>query len=333
MLKIEPLTQQLSVAVDEKNRLEVEVKQEEALLDVLRQESEELERQLAATQEDLASRQSAIHDLEQHRATAQERRRSLLSNIERFEREKVELSQQRVELEQKQSELTQSLEQLQTKMSAAEEVYRQKKTQLDEFEAQLNAKRAELKGSQDQVIGLMRELAKLRNRENQVKARIENIRGRVGYTTEENEVYRQDIEKNAELIAKLTAENKQLRLAFAEAEVRTHQMEDYKQKLQDEIEQLRRQDHEVLGDIERKQARIDFLKGLVESFDGYSEGAKYLITSNEWSSKIQTTVGEACADRTAVSHCYRNGTWRISWICCCRKCARSVCCYRFSKKE
>jgi chromosome segregation protein SMC, common bacterial type len=271
----------------------VEVKQEEALLDVLRQESEELERQLAVTQEDLVSRQSAIHELEQHRATTQERRRSLLSNIERFEREKIDLSQQRVELEQKQSELAQSLEQLQTKTSAAEEIYLQKKTQLDEFEIQLNAKRVELKANQDQVIALMRELAELRNRENQVKARIENIRGRVGYTKEENETYRLDIEKNAELIARLTAENKQLRLAFAEAEVRTHQMEDYKLQLQDAVEQLRRQDHEVLGDVERKQARIDFLKGLVESFDGYSEGAKYLITSNEWSAKIQTTVGEA----------------------------------------
>ena len=293
VLKIEPLAQQLSVAVDEKNRLEVEVNQEEALLDVLRQESEELERQLAVTQEDLVSRQLAIHELEQHRATTQERRRSLLSNIERFEREKIDLSQQRVELEQKQSELAQSLEQLQTKTSAAEAIYLQKKTQLDEFEIQLNAKRAELKANQDQVIALMRELAELRNRENQVKARIENIRGRVGYTKEENATYRLDIEKNAELIARLTAENKQLRLAFAEAEVRTHQMEDYKQQLQDSVEQLRRQDHEVLGDVERKQARIDFLKGLVESFDGYSEGAKYLITSTEWSAKIQTTVGEA----------------------------------------
>jgi chromosome segregation protein len=70
-------------------------------------------------------------------------------------------------------------------------------------------------------------------------------------------------------------------------------MEDYKQKLQDDIEQLRRNNFEMLGDIERRQARIDFLKGLVESFDGYSEGAKYLITSDEWSSKIQNTVGEA----------------------------------------
>jgi chromosome segregation protein len=293
MLKIDPLTQQLSVVVDEKNHYEVEVKQEETLLDVLRQESEDLERQLAATQEDLVSRQSAIHELEQHRATTQERRRSLLANIERFHREKIDLNQQRIELEQKQSELAQSLVQIQASMGAAETIYHQKKNQLDEFELQLNAKRAELKTNQDQVLVSMRNLVELRNRENQVKARTENIRGRVGYIKEENEMYRFDTEKNAENISKLTAENKQLRLSFAEAEVRTHQMEDYKQRLQEEIEELRRQDHEVLGDVERKQARIDFLKGLVESFDGYSEGAKYLITSNEWNTKIQTTVGEA----------------------------------------
>lgn len=293
VLKINPLAEQLDVAVNEKNRIEVEVKQEEALLDVLRQESEELERQLAVTQDDLVSRQSAIHELEQHRATALERKRSLISNIDRFEREKIELSRQRVELEQKQNELVKSLEGLHTKKSTTENVYLQKKAQLDEFELQLNEKKTELKNNQDQVIALMRGLADLRNRENQVKARIENIRGRVGYTKEENTTYHLDIEKNSEFISKLTAENKQLRLAFAEAEVRTHQMEDYKQQLQNEIEELRRQDHEVLGDVERKQARVDFLKGLVESYDGYSEGAKYLITSDEWSPKFQTTVGEA----------------------------------------
>jgi chromosome segregation protein len=293
VLKIEPLNQQLSVAVDEKNRLEVEVKQEEALLDVLRQELEELERQLTATQDNLTTRQSAMHELEQHRATAEERRRSLRENIERFNREKIELSQQQGELEQKHTDLTASMEQLQNKMTAAEEAFRLKKVQLDEFETQLNAKRAELKTNQEQVISLMHELAELRNHENQAKARMENIRGRVSYTAEENAAYQHDIQKNSGLIASLTAENKQLRLAFAEAEVRTHKMEDYKQQLQDEIEQLRRHDHEVLGDVERKQARIDFLKGLVESYDGYSEGAKYLITSSEWNAKIQTTVGEA----------------------------------------
>ena len=175
-------------------------------------------------------RQNAIHELEQHRATSEERRRSLQENIERFNREKIELRQQQVELEDKQTDLARSLAQLLNKITAAEEVFQLKKTQLDEFEIQLNAKRTELKVNQEQAMSLMHELAKLRNRENQVKARIENIRGRVSYTAEENAAYQRDREKNSDLIATLTAENKQLRLAFAEAEVRTHKMEDYKQK-------------------------------------------------------------------------------------------------------
>jgi chromosome segregation protein len=288
-----PLKQQLSVAVDEKNRIEVEVRQEETLLDVLRQEMEALERQIASKQEDLARRQTAIHELDQNKTAAAERRRSLESNIERFEREKLELARQSIEIEHKQTDLTKSLEELRVRTGEAEDIYAGKKAQLDEFEKRLNEKKTDLKSMQDRVISLLHEVSDVRNRENQAKARAENLRGRIGYIGEENEKYREDVVNNEGVITKLTAENRQLRLAFAEAEVRTHQMEDYKQKLQDEIERLRQLDHEMLGDIERKQARIDFLKGLVESFDGYSEGARYLITSDEWSSKIQNTVGEA----------------------------------------
>ncbi|MGB2868501.1 MAG: chromosome segregation protein SMC [Bacteroidota bacterium] len=291
--KIAPLREQLSIAVTEKNRIDVEVRQEEALLDVLRTELQELEDQLTAAQNDLSEHQSRIHQFEQKQATTAERRRSLVANIERFEREKIDFQKQRQELKNKQTELFRGLEAVREKVGAAEEDHKKKKRELDEFEIQLNAKKTELKSGQDQVLALLHQMSELRNTEGQSKARIENIRGRIGYTTEENGIYGQDIDNNSELIGKLTAENKELRRAFAEAEVRTHQMEDYKRKLQDEVEALHHRELEVRGEIERKEARIDFLKGLVESFDGYSEGARYLITSNEWNSDIQTTVGEA----------------------------------------
>ena len=293
MNRMEPLKLELNVAVGEKNRIEIEVHQEESLLDVLRQEIAELEIQIVRTQEELNGRQNALHELEQKKATALERCRSLAINIDRFEKEKIDLQIQTDELEKKQAELTKNLEEFRIRTAEAEELYRRKKLQLDEFEEQLNAKKGGLKTSQDQVVTLLHELSDLRNRENQVKAHRENLRGRAGYITEENEGYARDVKKNEELIVKLTSENRQLRLAFAEAEVRTHQMEDYKTKLQSDIEDFRSRNHAILSDIERKQARIDFLKGLVESFDGYSEGAKFLITSDEWSSKFQNTVGEA----------------------------------------
>ncbi|MBI5464774.1 MAG: chromosome segregation protein SMC [Ignavibacteriales bacterium] len=287
-----PLKDQLSIAVDEKNRIDVEVKQEEALLDVMRSELEELERQLTTTQHDLAERQDRIHRLEQSEAMAGERQRALGQNAEKYQREILDLEQQKIDLDAKQDELVRKLGEMRARITEAEEVYDSKKRQQDEFAAQVEAKKIEVKAGQDRVITLLHRLSEVRNRENQVKGRIENLRGRMEYLTEEAGAFKHEIEANAELIAKLTADNRQLRLAFAEAEVRTHQMEAFKLQRQSEVEELRNKLLDVRGDVERKEARVDFLKGLVESFDGYSEGARYLISSNEWGAHIQTTVGE-----------------------------------------
>ncbi|MBI4428442.1 MAG: chromosome segregation protein SMC [Ignavibacteriales bacterium] len=291
--KISPLKDQLAQAVTKKNRVDVEVKQEETLLEVLRKEMEELEDQLTAAQSDLSSQQSRIHEFEQRLATSRERRRSLTANIERFEQEKVELLRHQKELRLKQGGMTEELRTVKKKVVEAEQVYGVKKSGLDELDKQVNAKKSGLKSHQDQVIALLHEISELRQKESQAKARIENIRGRISYTSEESEQYRRDIAGNEELISQMTAEDRELRRRFAEAEVRVHQMEDYKQKLQKDIEHLRHQDMDLRGEIERKQARVDFLKSLVESFDGYSEGARYLITSSEWGSRIQTPVGDA----------------------------------------
>jgi len=291
--KISPLKDQLSQAVTEKNRLDVELRQEEALLEVLRKEMEELEDQLTSAQEDLSAQQTKIHEIEQQLATSKERKRSLVSNIARFEHEIVELQKQSRELENNAAKFEESLSRVRNQVAEAESVFALKKAELNEFEKQLEQKKSEHKSHQDRVISLLHEISDLRHRESQARARTENIRGRIGYTSEENQQYRRDIAANEELISKLSADDRELRRKFAEAEVRVHQMEDYKLKLQQEIEQMKHRDLELRGEIERRQSRIDFLKSLVESFDGYSEGAKYLITSGEWGSRIQTAVGDA----------------------------------------
>ncbi|MCX7983822.1 MAG: chromosome segregation protein SMC [Bacteroidetes bacterium] len=295
LYKIEPLKNELTRAVDEKHRIEIEVRQEETLLDILRQELVELERHLTATHASLQQKQSEIHELEQKRATLFERRRALEENIARYERERVEIHQQRLELEARQATIVKTLDQLRNTIMSAEHHAHEKQCILVEYEHQLAAKKEELKTYQDRVVALLHELGQQRARESQLKANIENVRGRISYIEEESKQYCEDLKRYEIRIATLTAEDKQLRLQFAEAEVRTHQLENYRVSLQEKIELLRKREHEILGILERKKARIDFLRSLVESFDGYSEGAKYLITSNEWSSKILNTVGESLA--------------------------------------
>ncbi len=291
--RIDPLREQLSVAVTEKNRIDVEVKQEEALLDVLRSELGELEDQLQAAQESLTSRQNQIHAYQQDQATARERRRSLEDNVDRYEQEIRDLRTQRETVEREHADLQVRLGALTTSIAEAEAAFNQRKSELEAFEAQVNEKRAEQKAAQDVVIRLLTELGDLRSKEGQARARTENIRGRVGYTSEENDVYRTEIAKNTELIVHLTTEHRDLRRRTAEAEVRVHQMEEYRTSLQKGVDDLKHRQLELRGELERKLARIDFLKGLVESYDGLAEGARFLITDATWKDRIRTTVGES----------------------------------------
>lgn len=291
--KITPLQEQLGTTVTEKNKIDVELSQEETLLDVLRSEMLEQEDRLTEIQTALTDQQSRVHQLERTIATSTERRRSLAANIERYEREKIDLRERQEELGRKEQTLEQGLEQIRMKLGEAEEEYRKKKAEVDAFEHQLNAKRVEMKGHQDRVITLLHEISEMRNREGQLKARIENLRGRIDYTKEENRLYDEEIEKNTELVSRHTAEDRELRRTLAEAQVRVHQIEARKADLQQEIDELRNRDLEFRTTLERKHAKLDFLKGLVENLDGVSEGARHLISSSEWSSAIESVVGEA----------------------------------------
>lgn len=293
LTKITPLQEQLNQAVTEKSKIHVELSQEETLLDVLRTEMDELEDRMAELQTAYSDQQVRVHQSEQSIATSSERRRSLSVNIERYEKEKIQLREQEEELGRRQEGLQAKLEEVRLKSVAAEETYRLKKEELDKFEQQLNEKKGEMKAHQDRVIALLHEVSELRNREGQTKARTENLRGRIDYTGEENQLSTDEIAKNSELVQHLTTEDRELRRRHAEAEVRVHQTEERKVELQKELESLRDRDFEMRSVIDRKQAKMDFLKGLVENFDGYSEGARYLITSGDWKSIVETTVGEA----------------------------------------
>ena len=293
LTKVTPLKKQLDQTVTEKTKIHVELSQEEALLEVLRAEMLEHEDRMAEIQSDLSSQQARVHQLERIVATSNERRRSLSANIERYEKEKIQIRQRQEDLSRRQETLEAKLADVREKTVAAEETFSRKKAELEEFEQQVNAKKAELKECQDRVVGLLHEISELRNRESQAKARIENLRGRIEYTAEENQLAQDEIEKNSELVQHLTAEDRELRRRHAEAEVRVHQMEERKVELQKEIEALRDRDFEFRSMIERKQAKMDFLKGLIESYDGYSEGARFLVADSDWKSVVQTTVGEA----------------------------------------
>ncbi|MFH0988912.1 MAG: chromosome segregation protein SMC [bacterium] len=291
--KIAPLQEQLNVVVTEKNKIDVELSQEETLLDVLRTEMRELEDRLSELQTDATEQQSRMHQLERTIATSNERRRSQVNNIERYEREKVQIRERQEDVARRLANYEAGLRQVRERLIQAEALYAQKKSVLEEFELQLNAKKIEVKAYQDRIIVVLHEISESRDRQHQAKARIENINGRMEYIAEEERAASVDIERNVELITTLTKEDRTLRAQHAEAETHVRALEARKVEVQHEIEELKNDDFDLRSGLERKEAKLDFLKGLIENFDGYSDGARYLITQEEWKPKVRSTVGEA----------------------------------------
>lgn len=291
--RILPLKEQLSGARSEKERIDKELSNEETQLEALREKLSGLETQLTASQSDLSRLQQQINQEQQHQISASERKKSLGDTIERYEKEKLDLRQQQSELEQRSVEVRAAIDATHAKVEEAERQYAAKKEELDAFGLQLDAKRAEMKKMQDRILELMQHLSEKRQAGERTKARIENIRGRIEYSSEENIIYQNEIATNTELVTTLTAEDKTLRKQFAEAEVRVHDNEAYKQSLEHEIQELRNKELETRGVLERRRSRMDFLKGLVESYDGLSEGTKFLFTNEEFKTNVQTTVADA----------------------------------------
>jgi chromosome segregation protein len=290
---IDPLKEKLLTAVDEKKKISDELSSEEVLLDTLREELATLEERLNEVQIELNEHQQKINLSQQARVKANERTISLNESIDRFLKEKEELQQQLPELETRASELKSGIETTHANVIASTEHYTGKKEELDAFTAELEKKKADVKAKQDEVISLLHEISSKRNDYERIKARLENINGRLDYSGEENALYTTEISKNSATVAELSSQDRDLRKKFAEAELAALEQESKKSGLQQDIESLRNSEFELRSTIERRKSRMDFLKGLVESHEGFSEGAKYLIAHDDWKDVLQTTVADA----------------------------------------
>ena len=290
---IDPLKENLLTAVDEKKKISDELSSEETLLDTLRTELTDLEERLNEVQTELNEQQQRINLSQQARVKANERTISLNEAIDRFAKDKEELAAQLPELQTRATELTAEIERTQEKVSAATALYGAKKEELDAFTAELDKKKADVKAKQDEVIALLHEISAKRNEYERTKARQENINGRLDYSGEETALYTTEISKNSATVAELTAQDRDLRKKFAEAELVAVTEEQKKAAMQVEIEEHRNEEFEVRSLIDRRRSRLTFLQGLVESHEGMSEGAKYLIGNETWNSAMLSTVADA----------------------------------------
>jgi chromosome segregation protein len=98
--RLTPMEEKLVAATSSREKIDIDLSQEEARFDELRSSMMDVEKRLAEAQRDASVQAEKINRIEQKNLVAAERTKALQSNIVRYEHEKEELSTEKARLEQ-----------------------------------------------------------------------------------------------------------------------------------------------------------------------------------------------------------------------------------------
>ncbi len=291
--RMAPIEERFHALSADKNRIDVDLSQEEAQLDQLRSKMSDVEKRLAEAQRDVSTHMEKINKIEQKNLVAAERIKALESNIVRFETEKLELHEQLLQLETSKVTLNERIKDFESQEQVLSVEFSQKQSALREFKAHLDARKSEAQSLNDKTIELVHRTAEVQALQDRKKGRVENLQGRRSHAEEESTAYAQEIQRVETESERLSAEDKQLRRQFTESEVRFYDAEANKKQLKDQLDALQFKEVELRGELERRAGKMDFLKAVIESREGVSEGVRFLSSTEKWSPKRRLTVADA----------------------------------------
>jgi chromosome segregation protein len=292
--RIKPLEEKFADMTSNKEKIDVDLSQEEARLEDLRVSTSDVERRLAEAQRDVSLHMEKINRIEQKNLVAAERMSALESNIARYEQENKEQQAEENHLEELVVTLEEKIVDIRSQQEQVTGEFERHKVELAEATRLLDEKKAELESLNERTIELVHAIAEKQTEQDKLKGRAENLHGRASHAVEENQAYDEELLRLAQDIADLTTEDKQMRRAFSEEEVRYYEAERKKKELEEKVDAFQREEMELHGEIQRRSARTDFLKGLIESREGFSESVRFLATTDRWKkSEHRLTVGDA----------------------------------------
>ncbi len=291
--RLEPLRGRRDSLQQERTLTDTELAAVETDLEHLRSRLLEAEKVLAEAQRDVSLHREKTHKVEEKNLVAGEQVKALETLGIRLEREEQELGQERVKQEQFRGLTQQNREALRVRDEAVQDDLAKRQAELDETERLLEEKKGEMKVRNDRMIALVQQIAGLQSERDRTEGRIETLAAGVRDIDDESRRYTEELTRLSAEIAALTEEDHVHRRAFAEAEMRFYEAEKRKQELRESAEQMQRQQAAVQAESERASARIDFLKGLVESREGFAEGVRFLSGSDRWTPSRKLPVADA----------------------------------------
>ncbi|MGC8654542.1 MAG: chromosome segregation protein SMC [Candidatus Kryptoniota bacterium] len=274
--KIAPLRENLAESETVRTSSMNSLSQQEQLLQILRGEVEEIEKEMSVLNTQKGEEQLHLHSTEEEIAVLQERVRGLNETMLTLEKRKVELSARNEALNKQVEELLLSLAEAENEEKLSLEALSIEQTGFKDFEQVVFSAREKSNLSHENLIKIINEAAVKQNEHERISARNERVRLHLDELLNRE---RQLEEERINIEKRIEESNRQRDRVAEEIENEKKKLTNLERHREDLIGDLNRKTEEVRKLQERLQAnsaRMEFLSGLVEHLEGLPEGAKAL---------------------------------------------------------
>lgn len=295
--RLEPLEERLQSTIVARDTMGQRMGEEEALLEAYRNEEDEIESRLQAQRESYSGLLTRINETRQHLLVSEERERSLLQRAERMRQDKENYEIRISDTESKKTGLTVALETQAAELTELERRSDELRRSHVGIEEQVSEKKLQAESRQQRRLQLTQQIAHEESEQEKLVTRRETIDRVIARLSEED----REAEKNLSSLRGRMEEQNAGQAALSEtvvaAEREFHVMEERKQALRGEIDQLQNRAFEIQGLIGEKMTRIDFLNGLVDRLEGYNESVQHLLRNRGWATSRYGTIADAINTR------------------------------------
>jgi chromosome segregation protein len=273
----------------QRETLQIDLNQNESVIDSYKKELDVTERNLNELREKLLKINLDISEVQNEISISEQRISYLQENIDRFSKEKIYIEKQIDKLSDSKIELESKIDILKSTIQLLDESKQNKKLALDEVESQVKSSKDELKDLTSKHSTISRTVIEKRSEYELVKSKLENQLARCSRLTEENIV---GINKVTQFDKELQELEEQLHTDKNKIEKKVLELENRKkdkERLENDITQLEKDIVSKSYEIDKLKEKINFQINLLETYEDYSEGIRYLVKEKK-ESRINVVI-------------------------------------------
>ncbi len=241
-----------------------------------------IEYNLNLKRSELNTQTEKIYSIQNQLSVSEERKNSLLKNIERLRQELDELSSQLRQNEELITKGSISTYNLQEAINNGETGRNTLVDQISDFKRQLEEKRSFLKNRSERLLEKFREI---NIHETELSNIEKSLSGKTISINKLNERIQQltgNIAKTVGFLEELNLEKSETENKLQEAELIYSRKQKERDELEREIDSLKLKELEEKSLLNSIKDKITFFRNLIDNLEGFSKGTKALIADNNW---------------------------------------------------